>query len=348
MKIQRILLIFSVLLLTAIIGEMGKGKTACMTFLAKHFSKMGYNIFANYNLKDINFTHVMSTADIDNVKFGKAFYDEFWLWLDSRCSTFDEANKQISDILLKSRKRGYDITYTLQGFYQIDKRIRNVTDYILVPASYLYCDGELRTVEQSYLYPFDMKPYIENIVINVDICKPSGEYELEKVDDFSFWLKDVINAYDTTEEIESIKTPLQKGIYVENGFTQHMKAMLPGAEIIQSPNSGHYINSLDVEILINKKLHLIDVTTIQKRKTKEYEYFYIDRREKDFKKSIEISELRKAEIWTAYRFLNEWYFINMKEKEFVEIVKNKEMINIRDVKKITLNTEEFVDEVKNE
>lgn len=333
-------------MLTAIIGEMGKGKTATMTYLAQHFSRLGFNIFANYNLKTINYKHVLTTADIDSVSFGKAFYDEFWLWLDSRCSSYDESNKQISDILLKSRKRGYDITYTLQGFYQIDKRIRNVTDYILVPNSFWYNDGQLQTIDQSYLYPIDMSPYLENMVIDVDICKPVGEYELEKVDSFSFWLRDVVNAYDTREEITDIKNPLQKGIYVENGFMSYMKEMLPNCIITQSPNSGHYLNSLDVEILCRDKLHLIDVTSVQKRKTKEYEYFYIDRREKPFEKSLEIGELRKATIWTAYKFMNQWFFVDMHHKEFQTLVKNKDMINIRDLKKITLTTEQFCEMIQ--
>ena len=194
-------------MLSAVIGNMGKGKTATMTYLAEHFKRnFNSNIFSNYNLKNIDYTHVLTTADIDNVKFGRAFYDEFWLWLDSRCSSFDEMNKKISDILLKSRKRGYDITYSLQGFYQIDKRIRNVTDYILMPQNYWYDRGELKIIEESYLWPVDLKPFLNDMVISVDICVPVGEYDLQKVDEFSFWLRDVLTSYDTTEEISDIKT----------------------------------------------------------------------------------------------------------------------------------------------
>jgi len=35
--------------------------------------------------------------------------------------------------LLKSRKRDVHIAYTTQSFKQIDKRIRNITDFIAVP-----------------------------------------------------------------------------------------------------------------------------------------------------------------------------------------------------------------------
>jgi len=34
-----------------------------------------------------------------------------------------------------------------------------------------------------------MSPYLENIVISVDICQPIGENELKNWIEFSFWLK---------------------------------------------------------------------------------------------------------------------------------------------------------------
>jgi len=42
-------------------------------------------------------------------------------------------NKLISAILLKSRKRGINIGYTAQHLSQVDKRMRNITDFIAVP-----------------------------------------------------------------------------------------------------------------------------------------------------------------------------------------------------------------------
>jgi len=73
-------------MLTAIIGNMGTGKTATMSWLAKHFSKQNNSIYLNYSINDIRYRYVQTLKDLDSVKFGKAFYDEFWLWLDSRSS----------------------------------------------------------------------------------------------------------------------------------------------------------------------------------------------------------------------------------------------------------------------
>lgn len=332
-------------MLSAIIGNMGAGKTATLAYLAKHFYARGDNIYTNFKINDINHKYVLSTGDIDNVKFGKAFYDEFWLWLDSRSSSYDEYNKKISDILLKSRKRGYDITYTLQGFYQIDKRIRNVTDYILVPETFLFHDNELKKVEQNYLYPVDMKPYLENIVVYVDICKPAGEYELEKIDSFSFWLKDIANSYDTTEEIQDIKNPLQKGIFVEGEFMTALKALIPEFEITQSPNSGHYINSLDVEIQTSKELFLIDVCSLQNRKINGYEYFYIDMRKKNIEKIIKMCTLRKAHGAMAYKFNKEWIILLLDEKKVYEKFVDKMNVNMRDVKKYGMSLIQFKEKI---
>jgi len=53
-------------------------------------------------------------------------------WLDSRMSGAKK-NQVISKILLVSRKRGINIGFTCQHFSQIDKRIRNITDFIAMP-----------------------------------------------------------------------------------------------------------------------------------------------------------------------------------------------------------------------
>lgn len=55
-----------------------------------------------------------------------------WLWLDSRSSR-KEKQKIIASILLKSRKRGVTIAYTTQSIHQVEKRIRDITDFIAYP-----------------------------------------------------------------------------------------------------------------------------------------------------------------------------------------------------------------------
>lgn len=121
------------MVLVALIGELGCGKTLGLTFLAwhNHFKK-ARKIFSNYSLKGIPYEFVDDVDDIDNMHNGFFAADELWLWLDSR-SSHSKKNKFIGKILVKSRKRNMEIVYTTQSFFQMDVRIRNITDFIITP-----------------------------------------------------------------------------------------------------------------------------------------------------------------------------------------------------------------------
>lgn len=121
------------MVLMAIVGELGAGKTLTLTYLAiRQWIQKNRKIYANYKLYGVPFYYVDSVKDIDAMEDGFCAMDEFWLWIDSRCSITTK-NRLIGNILLKSRKRGLTIAYTTQTFEQIDKRIRKVTDFIAYP-----------------------------------------------------------------------------------------------------------------------------------------------------------------------------------------------------------------------
>lgn len=102
-----------------------------MTYLAARNYMKGRQIFSNYSL---NFPHqlVNTPEEIVDMKEGMFCGDELWTWADSRMSG-SKKNKFLTYILSKSRKRGINISYTVQYFKQIDIRIRAVTDFIAVP-----------------------------------------------------------------------------------------------------------------------------------------------------------------------------------------------------------------------
>ena len=179
------------------------------------------------------------------------------------------------------------------------------------------------------------------MVVYVDICKPVGENELRKVDDFSFWLRDVINSYDTTEEIQDIKNPLQKGIYIEGTFIKVLKEIFPDEIITQSPNSGHYLNSLDVEMQTKKGLFLIDVSSVTNKKVNGYEYFYLDISKKSSEKALKICDMRKSQGFMSYKFMNQWFIFPLNNKVIVELMTSKSVINLRDLKDIALSLDKF-------
>ena len=70
--------------------------------------------------------------DVEYARDGFLSLDELWLWLDSRESVRNR-NKFMSDLLIKLRKRNLDLAYTAQHFGQVDKRLRNITNFLAVP-----------------------------------------------------------------------------------------------------------------------------------------------------------------------------------------------------------------------
>jgi len=121
------------MVLFAIVGELGAGKTLALSYLAwSNWYKKKRKIFSNYNFYGFPYTHVDTIPSLDKMKEGFFAGDELWLWLDSRSSK-SEKQKIIASILLKSRKRGITIAYTTQSFHQVEKRIRDITDFIAYP-----------------------------------------------------------------------------------------------------------------------------------------------------------------------------------------------------------------------
>jgi hypothetical protein len=121
------------MVLFAIVGELGAGKTLALSYLAwNNWFKKQRKIFSNYNFYGFPFTPIKTVPSLDKMKQGFFSGDELWLWLDSR-TTKNEKNRIVSSILLKSRKRGITIAYTTQSIHQVEKRIRDVTDFIAYP-----------------------------------------------------------------------------------------------------------------------------------------------------------------------------------------------------------------------
>jgi len=119
------------MVLIAFVGELGSGKTLALTYLAwRNFNK-GQKIYANYTLAFVH-TFIETLEQIDGMEEGFFAADELWSWLDSRLSS-SKRNQTVNAILLKSRKRGINIGFTAQHFSQIDKRVRNITDFIAIP-----------------------------------------------------------------------------------------------------------------------------------------------------------------------------------------------------------------------
>ena len=165
------------MVLMAVLGELGSGKTLSLTYLALRNHYKGRHIFANYHLHKIPFTLVTKPDDMLNMKDGFLAADELWTWADSRVSG-SARNKFVTMILAKSRKRDIHMAYSVQYFKSIDIRIRTVTDFVCLPKM-----NEKETVCRLFVY-----------------SNPS--MVLQRV--FKFKAQPIFDLYDTKEEVSGL------------------------------------------------------------------------------------------------------------------------------------------------
>ncbi len=160
-------------------------ETLCLTYLAwKNYMK-GMKLFSNYKLKGMPHLRIRDTEDIINMREGFAALDELWTWVDARQSG-KKKNKFITLVLAKSRKRGLDIAYTTQRFYNIDIRVRQVTDLIVIPQ--MSSSGNFCTV-RVYENPMTAEPvkvmkfYARAIYPLYDTNEEVDEFDFDEMDD---------------------------------------------------------------------------------------------------------------------------------------------------------------------
>jgi hypothetical protein len=143
-------------MLIGIVGELGTGKTLALTYLGwSNYYYKGREICSNYTLYGIPFTPIRTLEDLKRMipaetpdlkkllvqKETVALMDEAWRSLDSRCSMLQVKesekkqikNKIVTDILSASRKAFVTVIYTSQTISQVDRRIREVTDFVVYP-----------------------------------------------------------------------------------------------------------------------------------------------------------------------------------------------------------------------
>jgi len=168
------------MVLVAITGELGIGKTLCLAYLCWNvWYFKGREIYTNFTLYGIPFVKIRYVNDLftvipeeiteEEVLAGKEkglFFDELWRGLGSRMIGLGarKKNEIIGRILMASRKAGVTLYYTTQIFSMIDKNIRNITDLLMKPqlsAGHDYCKVYVYgVVEGKFLQP--MQPFYFN------------------------------------------------------------------------------------------------------------------------------------------------------------------------------------------
>ena len=118
--------------IVALLGDRGDGKTLSLTTLAKIYSNAGANVYANFDLYDIEYTHIDFTDLIDYPEYlhdGVILLDEAHIGADAYAA-FESSVQSITKFATQTRKRRLTIFYSTQVLTQTVKRLRQLTNYI--------------------------------------------------------------------------------------------------------------------------------------------------------------------------------------------------------------------------
>lgn len=176
-------------MIVGIVGKIGSGKTLFMTFLMKKYKEYDSQkkIYSNYKTKIsdiITFDVIKKYAEDNNpLKNCVLGIDEIQTFLDCRNSL---KNTISSYFILQTRKRNVFLLYTTQQFFNVDKRLRNNTDYLFSVKKITHRENK------------------NKFIIRVEIIKNLGGDCLEETNRV-FYLKNpekYFNLYDTYEIIK--------------------------------------------------------------------------------------------------------------------------------------------------
>lgn len=154
---------------------MGSGKTLYATrYAIRYFCEKGLydQAFANYHIESPNPGRQVTLLDYDafkslsGLKNALVIIDEAYLWLDSRMSS-SRNNRNVSYLVLQSRKRGFDILYTAQIKSSVDLRLRELSDV------WVYCEHIKRA--HKFIYTEVMRSAFIPRMREMDLAEKDAE-----------------------------------------------------------------------------------------------------------------------------------------------------------------------------
>jgi len=217
-----------------IVGSIGDGKTCLETWFVHNAIDERRDIYANYNLFNINYYNISRTSELDdiNTQNNLIAIDEGWITADSRRSQ-SLLNITFSHKMLQSRKIGKqieqkpirtDVLISTQDFYQVEERIRNICRYIYKPKILLADNiGKplilIVTRHDFQAQSFDKIKFPIPMQFNfkhgyVDIPENYDTYEQidSMTDTFEDRYKEIIEKYSSNPRSYEIKIPLLASI----------------------------------------------------------------------------------------------------------------------------------------
>jgi len=188
------------MVLVAILGKLGSGKTLLLTKLGYMAYNEGKKVYADYHLK-FDYTYINNLFDITKIENtdDKIFlFDEIWVSADAR-EFMSKQNIEISRFILQSRKKNFNVISTAQHLDLIERRIRLVNDVILLPKILSRVDNNNLKSKPTQLL---VEKYMKDIL---------GNYRF--INKIIYDVYDICDLYDTTEVIKPMN--VQK-VYAED------------------------------------------------------------------------------------------------------------------------------------
>ena len=129
------------MVLFAVMGKLGSGKTLFITREAYHYATKGYTIYTNYHLIGIKHKRLKSPEHLLQIGLKKnpikkaVFLDEGYLWFDALTKNV-ERQKFYRNLINITRKMGLVVFITTQSLGQINLRTRMLFDAFFEPHMY--------------------------------------------------------------------------------------------------------------------------------------------------------------------------------------------------------------------
>lgn len=116
-------------LVACFMGSLGSGKTLNMTYRAAILAARGHKVYANYPIAQNIGERICGIRHLVTLENALICLDEGQALLDSRAFS---SNVNVTQWLLLIRKVGLGMFYTSQHFNFVDKRLREITDFVIV------------------------------------------------------------------------------------------------------------------------------------------------------------------------------------------------------------------------
>lgn len=118
-------------MITANCGPSGTGKSTLMIGRAYQAYLRGVPVWSNIPLY-FPYNKLVYASQLEKIENAYIAADELWITLDARNASSAE-NKAMTHLMQQIRKNNVILEYTLQWFKQIDVRVRQNTNYMIMP-----------------------------------------------------------------------------------------------------------------------------------------------------------------------------------------------------------------------